>query len=358
MNRAAIALALALVAPFTWAATTKPVGVTTTYTNAAGRTTTAEVLLRSETTAGAVATRRAVGTSVSTLGNMAKTAISRRNAVGVAITAAVVGVGWYIDEATNQVMTPNRQPINPSNKAGLLDCVDVPNNSYVSNSQGTWAVVSYTYAATLKAPWTFRNNCTIYPSVGGYFPKLMLFPAASGIPDTSQPKVVPWGDVISSPTVPTSGLPQSSVSDGTWAQDWPELQGAVSTVNNSITNFYEGDKTNYDSDIVNNTRPADETQMPSLAPWQPAIQPLTDLGGDIPKTTAPISNMPTLPSVAGSGICRGFDVNIPPILVGTLDRHCYYIDNFIRPFLMWFFYMLTAGYLYGTWKREVFKGIS
>ncbi|EEZ3328898.1 hypothetical protein D1O90_005076 [Escherichia coli] len=358
MKRAAIALALALVAPFTWAATTKPTVVTTTYTNAAGMTTSADVLLRSETTAGAVVTRRTVGTSVGSLASMAKGAVTRGNAVGAAITLAVVGIGWYVDEATKQVMSPTKIPVIPPPGGGNYTdpCRQIATGTYGTDGLGTWTVQEPNPG--FKAPWEFKTSCLNLPSTPTGIPQLWYWPKAAGPNPVAPPSVVPWQTVVSQPSVPTAGLPQSSIQDNAWPSEWPELQTTVSAVNNTVNNYYEGDKTNYDNGIVNNTGPAEEVQMPSLNPWQPAIQPLTDLGTDIPKTSAPMSNMPTLPNVAGSGICRGFDVNIPPILVGTLNKHCYYIDNFIRPFLMWFFYMLTVGYLYETWKREVFKGVA
>ncbi|MNO60488.1 hypothetical protein D3C76_511010 [compost metagenome] len=358
MKRAASALVLALVAPLSWAATTIPSGVNTTYTNAAGITTSAEVLLRSETTAGAVVTRKTVGTAISSLANMAKGAVTRQNAVGLAITGAVAAIGWYVDEATRQVMEPQKVDILPNTGSSIAvtnGCSRIPLNTVVSDGNYYWSVAPW---QSLSAPWGSVNNCNSLPSINGSPPQLYRMPKSAGLPPAPQPKVIPWDQVVSTPGIPTSSLPQSSVQDQAWPQEWPELSTTVTNVNNTVTNYYEGSKDNYDQNTINSTAPADEAQMPTLAPWQPAIKPLTDLGTDIPKTTAPIANGPTLPIFQGQGLCRGFDVNIPPILVGTLDRHCYYIDTYVRPMLMWLFFMWTAYTIYMTWQREAFRGIA
>ena len=356
MRRAVFALVMALAAQSSWAATTKPTQVTTTYTNSSGATTSAEVLLRSETTAGAVTTRKTVGTGVSTIGRMARTAVTRGNVVGLALTTAVMGIGWYVDEATRQVMEP--QKLTSTAGSDSIDvyngCALVPKGQYVETSDAFWTVQSYAHG--LKRPWVIVNNCANYQPDPDNYPQLLIWPKSAGIP-TAQPKIIPWDTVVSTPGMPTSSLPGSSLQDGTWQQDWPELQDTVTTVNNSVTNFYEGDKTNYDTDTISQTKPADEVQMPTLNPWEPAYKPLRDLNQDIPKTDAPISSKPSLPTFTGTGLCKGFDVNLPPILVGTLNRHCYYIDTFIRPMLMWLFYMWTIFTMYITWQREVSRGI-
>jgi len=234
-------------------------------------TTYANIEARSNTSAPTKYITRQVALSAASAGKLARAAMG--GPLGVAVLAATVVHDWEWDDA-NQVFQSPAVSVDYDNSLpgtscdALSHCSRGCNASYMCTQSGQ---IYYGFGPWSTKPpnahppnseWVGTNSCgnicgsevwgaVIYRSVN-------VASSYSGENSPNNPTYVPpqavsdsqLGDaILASPSI-TNDVLRDSINRNTWGDNWSEMVSALSDVSAAMENYYEGDQTTYDPDIV------------------------------------------------------------------------------------------------------------